>query len=153
MGQWMMNKPIDETDVTFPPTLMQFVEPNKPKSLEQSIAWKLVKQNVADVVIGLPEHRLRYIEEIREWMVGDSKADYWTFDYWCELLEHDSGYMRKHWMAFLDKCEETARVDLVTRIKYVNDHEMIPHKLRKGVWICQRCDLRGLARAEEVACK
>ena len=161
-GKWVPREMVfhkrwdDEWD--YAPTMAQWnrTADEKPKSVDQIIAMRLLRQNVADVVIGPPLRRLSYIEELRSWMAPGADALHWTWEYWCEQLGWDSDYMRRKWRPFLDKCEVKAMELMPQYSRNINDHvmEMVkPGERHRGHWHCTKCGLEGLLNATENRCE
>lgn len=150
---YVFRKRFDD-DWDYAPTMAQWnrTADDQPKSVEQRIALRLLRQNVADVVIGPPNRRLAYIEELRDWMAPGANALGWTWDFWCEMLGHEPSYMRRKWIPFLEKCEAKAVALIPSYVRAINGHEMILAKRDKAHWRCRKCGSDGLGEAIAKEC-
>lgn len=139
----------------YAPTMAQWnrTADDPPRSIEQLIARRLLRQNVADIVIGPPQRRLAYIEEIRAWMAPGADAIAWSWDYWCEQLDWDPDFMRRKWTPFLDKCEVKAKELMTTALRDINGHRLEQANRRgRAHWKCQYCGIDSLIAATEKDC-
>lgn len=110
----LFRKKHPDEDWDYPPTMAQWNREaqERPITPDELIARRLLRQNVADVVIGPAPRRLAYIDEIRQWMSPGVDNLFWSWDYWCEMLGKDPSYMRSKWGSFLEKCEAKARGEI-----------------------------------------
>src|SRR5579872_1442935 len=89
-----------------------------PETPEQKLAWKLLYINMSDCLKGSTKEKLRWIDEIEQWMLGQKSGQpfdfYWSFDYWCEQLNIDSTYMRHGFGDFLREAKLCATTNKPT---------------------------------------
>lgn len=88
--------------------------------LEGQIAYKALMIFILDVTSPNRERRLASISEMYQWMNNDARrAKFtpglegfeYTFEYWCENLDVDSGYMRRKLRSFLTKSTKAVKMD------------------------------------------
>jgi hypothetical protein len=113
----------DEFEMTLLPWQVS-KQPNKDYdelSLEGQIAYKKLMRDILDVTaVENKEKRLRYIAEMYQWInndarraktfPGDEGFEY-TFEYWCEQLDVDEGYMRRKLREFLRNATKEVKIE------------------------------------------
>ena len=75
---------------------------------ERRMAWRLFAITVGDCFNGKPKQRLKYIEQIRNWVNDVTPNPRWEFGYWATLLGFDEDWVRGKLLAFLDTAENYA---------------------------------------------
>ena len=112
----------DEFEMTLLPWQVS-KQPNKDfdeLSLESQIAYKKLMRDILDVTIPVREKRLQYIAEMYLWMQNDARRAKcypgldgfeYRFDYWCEQLDVDEGYMRRKLREFLRKATKAVKME------------------------------------------
>jgi hypothetical protein len=145
----------DDVDWVDMPMLSQWERTarEKPKGVEQLIAWRLPRQTVSDILTGPANIRLFYINEVKRWMDKDADATYWTWDHWCDMLEFYGDYMRRKWKPFLDLCEAKARKELPNIIRHHLGHELLPVLSDRREWSCRKCKSRSSSDKIKLECQ
>ena len=80
----------------------------EPQTADQRIAWRKMHRDICDCSFGTPTARIIYIDEIETWIVAPNDRFEYNFEFWCEQLQLEPGYVRKFMLAFLQKQRQDA---------------------------------------------
>lgn len=99
-----------------------------PVTLDQKLAWALLKYSIADCTTGPKWKRLKYIAEIENWLAGNNDPIY-TSEYWVEQLGINYSFFVKAFKKWLSLRRDELKG---TPSKAIKEVEIIEHSCPQG---------------------
>ena len=98
-----------------------------PKTLDQKLAWALLKYSIADCTTGSKKQRLKYIAEIERWLANANDPIY-TSEYWVEMLGLDYSFFIRRFKRWLFEQKKAILADKIKNTPKQN----YPKTCKKG---------------------